>query len=490
MKKKPPKPPQKKKSKTLLKPLSAHYLAVVLCYSVYVQKIFPKFIKLRLFLACILIFAFVFSFIGTLHAQEVEASKEEQKRQLEQMLQELEAEIRAYEDQINKHRSEKEGFQREVNILDSEISKLQAQIRRGGLELNEIEFSIVKNEDAITLLEEKIEIQKNLLANLLLGMYRTQDTNSLEIILANDTLSDFFDDVKGLEELREGLKVTLDAVQALREQIQAEQNELEARREDQLRIIAIQEDQKGALKQKVDDKEVFVEASRAKEQEFQELAKRTQKSISEVRNQLFVLEGTSTAIPFEQAYELAKLAESYTGVRPAFLLSLLKQESGRGALFGANVGTCTWRQDVQGKPVMNPTRDQPAFEIIASELGFNPDTQIISCPWIRKGKRVGWGGAMGPAQFIPSTWIAYKDKVSQLVGAPANPWNIRDAFLAAAVKLQSHGADSRTHDAEWKAAMVYFAGGGWRNASYAWYGNQVMSRAKEIQQDINVLEKG
>jgi len=121
-------------------------------------------------------------------------------------------------------------------------------------------------------------------------------------------------------------------------------------------------------------------------------------------------------------------------------------------------------------------------------LGFNPDTQAISCPWIRRGTRVGWGGAMGPAQFIPSTWVAYKDRVAAHLGEPASPWNIRDAFLAAAVKLQSHGADAQTYDTEWKAAMVYFAGGNWWKSAYAWYGNQVLSRAAEIQKDIDILE--
>jgi len=34
---------------------------------------------------------------------------------------------------------------------------------------------------------------------------------------------------------------------------------------------------------------------------------------------------------------------------------------------------------------------------------------------------------MGPAQFIPSTWMGYKDKVAALTGKnPPNPWDIRD----------------------------------------------------------------
>ena len=48
---------------------------------------------------------------------------------------------------------------------------------------------------------------------------------------------------------------------------------------------------------------------------------------------------------------------------------------------------------------MHPNRDRPVFAVIAQTLGFNPDDLPVSRkPWY------GWGGAMGPAQFIPSTW--------------------------------------------------------------------------------------
>jgi len=99
----------------------------------------------------------------------------------------------------------------------------------------------------------------------------------------------------------------------------------------------------------------------------------------------------------------------------------------------------------------------------------------------------GWGGAMGPAQFIPSTWVLYKDKITAITGKPADPWNIKDAFLAAGLLLRDAGASRQTYDAEWKAAMIYFSGS--TNPAYSFYGNSVMAIAKEYEQDIAQLEK-
>ena len=94
---------------------------------------------------------------------------------------------------------------------------------------------------------------------------------------------------------------------------------------------------------------------------------------------------------------------------------------------------------------------------------------------------------MGPAQFIPSTWMGYKDKVAALTGkSPANPWDIRDAFAAAAIKLTAGGADG-TYQGEWNAAMRYFSGS--TNVKYRFYGDNVMATAAKYQNDINDLGK-
>jgi len=132
--------------------------------------------------------------------------------------------------------------------------------------------------------------------------------------------------------------------------------------------------------------------------------------------------------------------------------------------------------------VMNPTRDVPHFLNITKSLGRDPYKTPVSCPM-----SFGWGGAMGPAQFIPSTWINYADRISQITGTTADPWNIRDSFLAAGLYLANYGASSQNPDDEWKAAMIYFSGS--TNPKYKFYGDSVINLATKYQADIDTLEK-
>jgi len=156
---------------------------------------------------------------------------------------------------------------------------------------------------------------------------------------------------------------------------------------------------------------------------------------------------------------------------------------------GRNVGTCNRLGDPSTKSwkaVMKPTRDQQPFLEITKSLGMDPDVTPVSCPMFKNGEQIGWGGAMGPAQFIPSTWMGYKDKVSELTGSSqANPWDIRDAFAAAAIKLGNDGASAGTRQGEWNAAMRYFSGS--TNPAYSFYGDGVMAKADGYQDDIDQL---
>src|SRR6185437_2331630 len=192
--------------------------------------------------------------------------------------------------------------------------------------------------------------------------------------------------------------------------------------------------------------------TKGQESSYQKLIAANQQTAAQLRTALFQLTG-SAAIPFGTALDDANLAEQKTGIRPAFLLGIISEESN----LGENVGTGSYQVD------MNPTRDVPVFLAITQSLGLNANQMAVS-----KKAWYGWGGAMGPAQFIPSTWAIYagyvapdwhydpsEDKIGALSGHhPPNPWDPQDAFMASGMLLRDSGgaSDERT------AALCYLAG--------------------------------
>jgi hypothetical protein len=235
---------------------------------------------------------------------------------------------------------------------------------------------------------------------------------------------------------------------------------------------------------------------------YQNILKAKQKSAAQIRSELFAFRD-SAAIPFGTALDYANLASQKTGVRPALILGVLKQETD----LGSNLGTGTYLRD------MHPTRDVPVYLKITEVLGYNPSSMPVS-----KQPGYGWGGAMGPGQFIPSTWACYggfvnvttgkcgkgkdgtykgpweydesKDIVRRNLGkaSVSDPWAPQDAIMATALLMKENGAAAGTAAAERLAALRYFAGWGNANKSaYAFYGEGVMDNAEYFQNQINIL---
>lgn len=205
-------------------------------------------------------------------------------------------------------------------------------------------------------------------------------------------------------------------------------------------------------------------------------------------NESFELLGVSNSIDFATALADAGYASKFSGIRPAFLLGILREELSlekTDLCYLANFKTGQGVKAATGesKPrTMNPVRDVPGFLTITKELGKDPAKTLVTCPM-----SFGWGGAMGPADFIPSTWMQYRGRIEKITGVAADPWNIRDAFLAASLYLGNAGAAAQTRAGEWRAAMIYFSGT--PSSKYTWYADGALLFADQIQSDIQAAGK-
>ena len=151
-------------------------------------------------------------------------------------------------------------------------------------------------------------------------------------------------------------------------------------------------------------------------------------------------------------------------------MAILTQESN----LGANVGKCYLTDAATGAGVnistgkvwsnlMKASRDVQPFLDITNALSFNAFKTVVSCPIAGAG---GYGGAMGPAQFIASTWALFEDRLKTALGHFANPWAPQDAFTASAMYLSDLGASGTSYTAEIRAALQILRH--WRFNMFIW----------------------
>jgi membrane-bound lytic murein transglycosylase B len=412
------------------------------------------------------------------------------REECEQLLKKYEEEIKKYEENIQKTEKEKKTLQNQISLLKRKIEKLKLEIEQSNIMIRDVSLQIENTEKSIQKTREKIEDQKKKLAQILRTVYEADKKSLVEILLSEKTLSGFFDNLMYLGLLNSKTQELLGVVKNLKTSLEDQKMVLEEEKENLERILKMQILQKKESEDLKKEKEKLSKMTEAQYQKLLTEKKEIEKEAAKIRARIFELIGVSQAPTFGEAYELAKWIEKITGVRPAFLLAVLTQESN----IGKNVGQCFLKDSKTGQGikvsngekverVMHPTRDIPHFLSITRELGRDPFNTLVSCPipWVG-----GWGGAMGPAQFIPSTWIKYKERVKEITGS-ADPWNIKDSFVAAALYLADYGANKRTPEAERKAAMIYFSGT--TNSRYSFYGNSVMAIASRYEEDIRILEQ-
>lgn len=395
------------------------------------------------------------------------------------------------EKDITKTEQKKKTLQNKIYTLNKKIENLSYQIYQSNLVIKDLRVQIEDTEESIQKASTEIRESIQELSAVLRAIYEEDQKSTAEILLSEEKLSSFFDNLVALEALNSKNRELLEDIKDLKSYLKSQKQSLNKEKEqleDMVKIQTLQKNQSAGVKK---EKQRYLSLTEQKYQQQLEEKEKTEQRAVEIRERLFELIGVSKAPTFGEAYKIAKQVSGITGVRPALLLAVLRQESD----IGKNVGQCYLKNKKTGdgvvayngkeiSKVMKPARDIQPFLKITKELGRNWDSTPISCPIPSVG---GYGGAMGPAQFIPSTWMKYKDKVKEITGKPANPWKIKDSFLAAALYLADYGAAEQTYNAEWKAAMIYFSGS--TNPRYSFYGDSVMSIAKDYAEDIRALEQ-
>jgi len=417
------------------------------------------------------------------------------KARLEAELSKLEKEIAAKQKELDSQKGQSVSISRDISILTSQIAKSKLDIKAKNLTIQKLGGEITEKSKKIETLSKKIDREKESLAQLIRKERLIDDKNILSLILSQDNISDIYGDIEAFAALKRKIQNSVNEIRGIKTLTETERKSLENKKNQETDTKAELENAKAKVELSEAEKKKLLAISKNKETEYQKILTEKAKKRSEILAAIFNLVGGSKQINFETALIYAKEAEKLTGVDPAFLLAILTQESN----LGKNVGQCYLTDTVTGdgkgantgsaqKRVMSPTRDIPVFLDTVSKLGLDYTTTRVSCwiPMYRQtdGSPYGWGGAMGPAQFIPSTWKMFEARLKTVLGYSASPWNPRDAFIASAMYLTDLGAVGSSVSAQHKAACKYYGTGGITCS----YSNSVMRYKTGIQANIDLLQ--
>ena len=381
----------------------------------------------------------------------------------------------------------------DVNYLASQINALKAKVKARSLVIAQLKVNITEKANTIKSLSSKIDREHKSLAQLLRNTNEFDNENIVHLILSDSDLSDFYSDLESYAAIKEAVKESANTIRGIKTETEAAKTDLEKKQDAETDAKAELENAQKKITQTEAEKKQLLAISKNKETEYQKLAAEKKARADRIRSALFPLANTSTKIAFGTALQYANEVSKLTGVDPAFLLAILTQESN----LGSNVGQCYLTNQATGagvgkntgtpfSNVMKPMGlagrkgDVEDFLRITSKLGLVWNQTAVSCPIAGVA---GYGGGMGPAQFIPPTWTLFETRLKNVLGHEASPWSPKDAFTASAMYLTDLGAIGDSAAAQHRAACKYYGTGG----ATCSYSNSVMGIKTTIQANIDLL---
>jgi membrane-bound lytic murein transglycosylase B len=428
--------------------------------------------------------------VRSVYAQSTQLSDAQaQKAALEAELAALEAEIAVKQKELDGQKGQSKSIQNDISVLTTKINKAKLDIKAKNLTITKLGGEITQKKETINELSDKIDREKESLAQLIRKTSEIDESNIVHMLLSDESLSGFYGDLDNFQSIKRDIRDSVQSIRGVKTKTETEKKTLEQKQNAEEDARAALQAAQREIQRSETEKKQLLSISKNKEKQYQDLLAQKAKRRAEILSALFNLRD-SKAIPFKDALEFATLASQKTSVRPAFLLAILTQESNLGTdqgscyltnpLTGGGVGYKSGRAIAN---VMKPSRDVAPFMEITAGVGRDPMKTLVSCPIGGSG----YGGAMGPSQFIPSTWKLLATRIGAALGISSpDPWAPRDAFMASAIYLADLGADAQTYSAEKNAACRYYSGRACdsKKPANSFYGASVMQKAQNIQENM------
>jgi len=456
----------------------------------------------------IAVFLGIFFIDHSISAQSNSALTAEDKVRLQAEYDALQKEIAEWQKVLDETKIKKNTLQGDVTILNAQIAKAEKEIKQRNITVTGLTKEISQKVANITSLEERIENNKNLLANLLKKKNQNEVEPIFYLLLSSEDLSGLIADIDSIDSVNKGLQDLFAELRSVKDETQKEKEDLDIKKNKELDARYETELKKKQIAQNQTAKKELLTFTTKAESNYQQVLADRQRKAEAIRSALFDLRD-STGISFAKALEYASYASEKTGVRAAMILAILSQESD----LGKNIGSCyvsnlttgdgvgkntgTPFQRVMYAPLPGSTSNRPSdvavFEQITKSLGLAWATTPVSCPpganyYVGRG----FGGGMGPTQFIPSTWQGFISRLKSVLGVSTpNPWDPKHAIMATALYISDLGAANGTYTAERNAACKYYSGAAClpgRKPANVFYGDQVIAKAEKFQADIDFLK--
>jgi len=219
--------------------------------------------------------------------QKIQSKKDEIKK-----IQEKQAE---YAQKIQETQTEQASLNNELAILGNRLAKAQLDIDSTEIDIDRVNLEIIKTDSEIREKNDEIDKEKSQISSALKLIYKQDSTGTLEILLLNNSLTEFLNQAKYLEDINKEIGESLDHLKILKDNLEKEKENLDKQHEELAKLKVDLEEKRKELDVEMENKDYIIKQTALSEREYQRLLARAKQEQLSASSEISSLEKTVRA---------------------------------------------------------------------------------------------------------------------------------------------------------------------------------------------------
>src|SRR3989344_1375404 len=218
--------------------------------------------------------------------KEISQKIDERKKEIDA----LQKQIDSYTEKIKEKQGETKNLKNQIAIIDNQIAKINLDIEATQKRIEQTNLEIQNLNLQIKDLEKKIDAHKEKIAEYLRLIYEQDQVSYLEILLTNETFSDFFNQVRYTQQIHTNLKVALDKLKTDQQNLQLQKQSWEEKAKLEEKLKDELQQKKAELQEKSSAQEFLLVQTKLTERQYQSKAYQLQLEQQQINSDIVTLE--------------------------------------------------------------------------------------------------------------------------------------------------------------------------------------------------------
>lgn len=256
------------------------------------------FRKSRLIKVSIILLLFLVVFISPVKSQDDDVESDPVIQELnekieskKQRIESLEEKSDEYLEKINAEREKGTSLRSELSIVDNLIAKVQLDVQANQILIDQNNLEIESLKYLIAKEEEKIGNYKDRLREYIRLINKADQKSYLEILILNNSVSEFFIQTGYIEELQSEVQASLNRIKLMKSALETNQADVELKKQSLEELQAKLVENEAKLESDMRSKENLIIQSKNSELQFQKFVAESKAEQNEIEVEILSLQG-------------------------------------------------------------------------------------------------------------------------------------------------------------------------------------------------------